>query len=59
MKKAVLYFKESYEELKKVIWPDQKTIRTHSIVVIGFSIFVALYFTVVDYLLNVLVEAII
>jgi preprotein translocase SecE subunit len=59
MKKAVNYFKESYEELKKVVWPDQKTVRNHSIVAIGFSLFVAIYFTVADYFLNLLVEAII
>ncbi len=56
MKKAVNYFRESYEELKKVVWPDQKTVRNHSIVAIGFSLFVAIYFTVADYLLSLLVK---
>ncbi|HLB95810.1 MAG TPA: preprotein translocase subunit SecE [Patescibacteria group bacterium] len=34
IKKAINYFSGSYEELKKVVWPNRKEIQSHTIIVI-------------------------
>jgi len=57
--RLVRYLREAYAELRKVVWPNQQTIRRHTILVIGISIFVAIYFGVVDYLLNLALKALI
>ena len=51
------YLRESKEELEKVTWPTQKQTVRYSILVIVISIALALYFGVVDYLLNLGLEA--
>ncbi|HAO81356.1 MAG TPA: preprotein translocase subunit SecE [Candidatus Veblenbacteria bacterium] len=48
----VLYFKGAWEELKKVIWPTKNEIIQHTLVVIGLSLFLALFLGAADYLLN-------
>lgn len=57
--KLTNYFKESYAEMRKVVWPTGKTIRTHTMLVIGISLFILVYFAVVDFLLNKLLERVI
>lgn len=57
--KLVRYIRESYVELQKVDWPNSDTIRKHTLLVIGISLFIGLYFAVSDYVLNLLLEAII
>ena len=59
LKKSVDYFKQSYEELKKVVWPTREVTRNHTILVIAFSLFIAVYFAVVDYFLNIILEKLI
>lgn len=34
IEKAVLYFKNSYEELKKVVWPSRQEVASHTIIVV-------------------------
>ena len=55
--KLFKYLRESKEELEKVTWPTQKQTVRYSILVIVISIALALYFGVVDYLLNLGLEA--
>lgn len=57
--RLVNYIKEAYMELRKVVWPTPDTTRKHALLVIGISLFVALYFGVLDYVLNIAVEQII
>ncbi|MBT4857122.1 preprotein translocase subunit SecE [Candidatus Uhrbacteria bacterium] len=58
-KKANLlsYLRESKEELNKVTWPTQKETVRYSIIVIVASLAIAVYFGVIDYLLNLGLEA--
>lgn len=55
----VRYVRESYIELRKVVWPNQETVRKHTILVIAISVFVALYFAVLDSLLTQALEQLI
>lgn len=51
------YFRESYDEMKKVAWPTAETTRKHTIVVIAISVGLGLYFIALDYLLSKALEA--
>lgn len=48
----VTYFKGAWEELKKVVWPTKNEIVQHTLVVVGLSLFLALFLGAADYLLN-------
>lgn len=52
MKKILSYFKESFEELKKVVWPTKKQTIEITIVVIVVSLVIGVYLGAADYLLN-------
>jgi len=53
------YFKEAYIEMRKVVWPTPETTRKHALLVLGISLFVALYFGALDYVLTLAVEQLI
>ncbi|MBD3311088.1 MAG: preprotein translocase subunit SecE [Candidatus Magasanikbacteria bacterium] len=53
------YFKGSVAEMKKVVWPTKKQTTTYSIIVIAMSIGVAVFFGVLDYIFNIILEKII
>jgi preprotein translocase SecE subunit len=55
----IRYLRESYIELRKVVWPNQEIVRKHTILVIAISLFVGVYFATSDYLLNLALEALI
>jgi preprotein translocase subunit SecE len=55
----VRYIRESYIELRKVVWPSQETVRKHTILVIAISIFIAVYFMILDALFARGLEALI
>ncbi|MBI2098999.1 preprotein translocase subunit SecE [Candidatus Uhrbacteria bacterium] len=57
--KLVNYFKESKTELKKVTWPTRREAANHTLLVIGISLGVAIFFGVLDYLLALGVEKLI
>jgi preprotein translocase subunit SecE len=42
------YFRESYEELKKVSWPSRKDTVRDTLVVIGVSLGVAAFLGIID-----------
>ncbi len=51
MKKVIQFFKDSYGELKKVIWPAKDSVIASTKVVLVSTVFVALFLGVVDFLL--------
>lgn len=53
------YLKDSIQELKKITWPTKKQITVYTVVVILMSLGVAIYFGVLDYFFNWLLELII
>jgi len=55
--KLFSYLREAKEELEKVAWPTQKQTTRYTIVVIVISAIIALYFGIIDYLLNLGLEA--
>lgn len=46
------YFIGSYNEMKKVVWPDKKQVKIYTILVVAMSVGVALFFGVLDYVFN-------
>ena len=50
--KLVNYFKESKQEMKKVVWPSKKETINYTLAVIFISLGLAVFFAVVDYFLN-------
>ena len=46
------YLVGSYEEMKKVAWPTKQQTINYSLLVIGLSIGLALFFALLDYMFN-------
>lgn len=59
MNKIAEYFKGSIAEMKKVIWPSKKQTTTYTLVVIGMSIGIALFLSLLDYIFNIGLEVLI
>lgn len=53
------YFRDAISEMKKVTWPTKKQVKFFSLLVIGMSLAVAIFFGILDYVLNLGLEAII
>ena len=53
------YFIGSYSEMKKVTWPTKKQTTNYSLLVIGLSVGMAIFFSVLDYVFNLGVESLI
>lgn len=51
MKKIIQFFKDSYGELRKVIWPSRDTVIASTKVVIVSTVIVALFLGLVDFVL--------
>jgi preprotein translocase subunit SecE len=51
MKKLVQFFKDSYAELRRVVWPSRETVASSTKVVIVSVVAFALVLGVVDFLL--------
>lgn len=54
--KIAQYLKDSKAELHKVVWPTKKQTVNHTLLVIGFSLGLALILGAADYLLNKVLE---
>jgi len=52
MNKLITYVRDSVGEMKKVTWPTKKQVINYSIVVIALSLGVAIFFGILDYILN-------
>jgi len=59
MNKITNYLKGAREELAKVVWPSRETTINHTLVVIGVSVFVALFLGLIDMVLSKVLEMII
>jgi len=59
MSKIIDYFKGSLAEMKKVVWPTKKQTTTYTLIVIGMSIGVAIFFGILDYLFNIILGSVI
>lgn len=54
MRSAIIqYLKESYEELRKVVWPSKKDVKNHTILVIILSLVFAVFFGLLDYIFSI------
>jgi preprotein translocase subunit SecE len=53
------FLRNSWEELKRVQWPDRRQVAQATAVVIGFVIIIGLYLGAADYIFGKLVDAII
>ncbi|OGL66191.1 preprotein translocase subunit SecE [Candidatus Uhrbacteria bacterium RIFCSPLOWO2_01_FULL_47_24] len=59
MPKLLNYFKESKQEMKKVVWPSKKETTNYTLAVIFISLGLAAFFAIVDYFLNLGLEKLI
>lgn len=59
MKKLAAYLKGSWEELRKVTWPSKKDTTKHTTIVIVFSVAIAAFIGLLDFVFNVLLELIV
>jgi len=57
--KLIAYFRESKQEMKKVVWPSKKETTNYTLAVIFISLGLAAFFAIVDYALNIGLEKII
>ena len=53
------YFRQSRDELRKVVWPSRQSTLKNTLLVIGFSLFVAGFLGLIDYLFNAGLEVLI
>ncbi|MCL2705440.1 MAG: preprotein translocase subunit SecE [Spirochaetaceae bacterium] len=58
MRKIVNFFKESYSELRKVVWPSRSDVASSTKVVIVSTIIFALVLGAVDFLLIIGIDII-
>jgi preprotein translocase subunit SecE len=58
MKKIILFFQESFAELKKVTWPGRDEVISSTKVVIASTVVIAAVLGLVDFLLVKLVDLI-
>lgn len=54
--KLANYLRESYRELKKVVWPTKQETINHTVLVIGISLGVAIFLGALDFLFTWLFE---
>ncbi len=59
MNKLSQYVQDSWIELKKVVWPTKKEARKHTLLVIGFSLAMATFLGIIDFILNKILELVI
>ena len=59
MKKLINFFKESFDELKKVTWPNKDQAVSSAMMVIAFLVGFSLFLSILDYLVKLLLEFIV
>jgi len=45
----IQFVKETYAELKKVVWPDRKTSLSHAMLVVVLTVVAALFLAAIDF----------
>jgi preprotein translocase subunit SecE len=58
VKKIISYFKDVQNELKKVSWPSQEELVDYTIVVVVFTIILAIFIFAIDQLFSTILHAI-
>ncbi|MDP2692561.1 MAG: preprotein translocase subunit SecE [bacterium] len=53
LKKTKDYLVGAVQEMKKVVWPNKKQVKTYTILVIAMSLGVAFFFAILDYIFNI------
>lgn len=53
---TVKYFRESYTEMKNVVWPSRRQIVMHTVLVIVFSVVIAAFLGLLDILFAFILE---
>lgn len=56
MNKLAQYIQNSWTEIKKVVWPTREQAIKHTLLVIGFSLAVAAFLGLVDFVLTKILE---
>ena len=56
---VVNFLKEARVELSKVVWPTRQELIRHTLIVIGMSLFTALFLGVLDLAFNQILERVI
>lgn len=56
--KIIKYVKESRQELKKVVWPTKNETIKYTMLVIGISLAVAVFFGIIDFFFTLGLEKI-
>lgn len=54
--KLTNYLRDSYQELKKVVWPTKQETINHTLVVIGISLGAAIFLGALDFLFTWVLE---
>lgn len=54
--RALVYLKESRDELRKVVWPTRQKTANDTLLVIAISLVVAVFLGVIDYALNLALQ---
>lgn len=50
------FFKDLKSEVKKVVWPNKKQVKNHTLVVLGFMAVAAVFLWIVDGILGLIVH---
>ena len=58
MTTPVVFLRETYDELKKVVWPTRSEVLRLTVVVITISVIIGLYIGGIDYVFTKLTELI-
>ncbi len=58
MKRIIAFFKESFSELRKVVWPSRDEVMASTKVVVVSTLIIALVLGVVDFFLMSIVKVI-
>lgn len=56
MRRIVQYFKDSYAEMKKVMWPTREEVASNTVVVLVSTIIIALILGLIDLILATIID---
>lgn len=59
LRRLINYLQHSRTELQKVSWPSRQTTITHTLLVIAFSVGMAVFLGGIDYVFNIAAETLI